>query len=101
VVGYRLFRNGTLAGRTSKTSFTFSGNRCKKRYRLSVQAFDPAGNFTQSIDHGVDEALSEPTTAAATTATSATSTSTSTSATTSAATTFTATSATTAAAAAA
>jgi acid phosphatase type 7 len=47
VVRYRVYRNGTLAGRTSKTSYVFSGLRCRTRYELSVTALDAAGNSSR------------------------------------------------------
>jgi chitodextrinase len=47
VVRYRLYRNRTLAGATSKTSYVLSGLRCRTKYKLSVQAVDAAGNHSR------------------------------------------------------
>ena len=44
VVRYRVYRNKTVVGRTSKTHLTLSGLRCGTRYLLSVRALDRAGN---------------------------------------------------------
>jgi hypothetical protein len=47
VVSYRVYKNGAVAGRTSKTRYTLSALRCSKRYRLSVRAFDAARNYSR------------------------------------------------------
>jgi parallel beta-helix repeat protein len=47
VVSYRVYRNRTLSGRTSRVRFPVSGLRCRKTYRLSVEAVDAAGNLSR------------------------------------------------------
>ena len=44
VTGYGAYRNGTLAGSTSATAYTFSGLTCGTSYSLSVDAVDAAAN---------------------------------------------------------
>jgi hypothetical protein len=44
VLGYRLFRNGTLADTTTGTTYTFGGLTCGMTYQLAVEAYDAAGN---------------------------------------------------------
>ena len=44
VAGYRVYRNGVLAGTTSSTSFTNSGLSSNTSYVFTVIAFDAAGN---------------------------------------------------------
>ena len=44
VVGYRLYRNGSLVGSTASLSSTFSGLSCGTTYYLGVEAFDAADN---------------------------------------------------------
>lgn len=44
VAGYRLFVDGTQAGTTTSTAYTFSGLTCATGYQLGVEAFDAAGN---------------------------------------------------------
>ena len=46
VAGYELFRNGTSAGKTAATSFTFAGLTCGTGYLLQVEAYDYAGNHS-------------------------------------------------------
>jgi chitodextrinase len=44
VKGYRIFKNGMLAGTTAATSFAFNNLYCSADYSITVQAFDSAGN---------------------------------------------------------
>ena len=44
VAGYRLFRNGTAAGTTTQTSYTYTGLSCGTSYTLAIEAYDAAGN---------------------------------------------------------
>ena len=44
VTGYRLYRNGTLAGTTTGTSYTVSGLTCNTSYTIGLTAVDAAGN---------------------------------------------------------
>lgn len=46
VQAYELYRDATLVGTTSNTSFTFSGLNPATSYQLSVRAVDAAGNFS-------------------------------------------------------
>ncbi|UJP06167.1 MAG: fibronectin type III domain-containing protein [Nitrosomonas sp.] len=49
VLGYRVFRNGTVIGASSVTSFTdtISGGATGTKYNYTVRAFDGAGNVSQ------------------------------------------------------
>jgi chitodextrinase len=44
VTGYSAYRNGSSAGSTSTTGYTFSGLTCGTSYTLAVDATDAAGN---------------------------------------------------------
>ena len=44
VTGYRLYRNGTLAGTTTGTTYTVSGLTCGTSYTIGLTAVDAAGN---------------------------------------------------------
>ena len=44
VTGYKIYRNGSLAGNTSSTSFTDSGLTPSTTYNYTVAAYDAAGN---------------------------------------------------------
>jgi hypothetical protein len=44
VTGYRIYRNGTLAGTTSSTSYTVSGLTCNTSYTIALTSVDAAGN---------------------------------------------------------
>jgi cellulose 1,4-beta-cellobiosidase len=44
VVGYRVYRGGTLAGTTTSTSFTDTGLHPSTQYSYTVVAYDAAGN---------------------------------------------------------
>ena len=44
VTGYEIFRNGTLIGTTTTTSFVVSGLSPSTTYAMTVKAFDEAGN---------------------------------------------------------
>ena len=44
VTGYRIYRNGTLAGTTASTSYTVSGLTCGTSYTIALTAVDAAGN---------------------------------------------------------
>jgi chitodextrinase len=44
VTGYRVFRNGTLAGTASSTSYVATGLSANTAYAFTVSAFDAAGN---------------------------------------------------------
>jgi chitodextrinase len=44
VVGYGLYRGGTLIGSTSSTTGIFSGLQCNSNHTFSVDAYDGAGN---------------------------------------------------------
>src|SRR6185436_16269826 len=46
VTGYSTFRNGTAAGNSATTSYTFSGLTCGTTYTLGVEAADAAGNVS-------------------------------------------------------
>jgi chitodextrinase len=48
VAGYELFLNGNKVGTTTATSYTFSTLSCGTSYALAVDAFDAAGNRSQS-----------------------------------------------------
>jgi chitodextrinase len=44
VTGYGVYRNGTLAGTTSGTTYTVTGLTCGQSYTVAVDAVDAAGN---------------------------------------------------------
>jgi chitodextrinase len=44
VTGYRIYRNGTLVGTTTNTSYTVSGLSCGTSYTIALAAVDAAGN---------------------------------------------------------
>ena len=44
VTGYGAYKNGTLAGSPTTTSYTFNGLTCGTSYTLAVDAADAAGN---------------------------------------------------------
>ena len=44
VTGYRLYRNGTLAGTTTGTSYSVTGLACGTSYTIGLTAVDAAGN---------------------------------------------------------
>jgi hypothetical protein len=44
VAGYRLYRNGSVAGTTTQTSYTYTGLTCGTGYTLALEAYDAAGN---------------------------------------------------------
>ncbi len=44
VAGYDLFRNGIQVGRTTGTTYTYTGLTCGTTYTVALQAFDAAGN---------------------------------------------------------
>jgi hypothetical protein len=44
VTGYRLYRNGTLVGTTTSTSYSVSGLACGTSYTIGLTAIDAAGN---------------------------------------------------------
>ena len=44
--GYRIYRDGTLLGSTSSTSYTASGLSCGKSYTFGIEAYDAAGNHS-------------------------------------------------------
>ena len=46
VAGYRVYRNGSLAGTSSSTTFTNSGLTSNTSYVFTVTAFDAAGNVS-------------------------------------------------------
>jgi len=46
VAGYRLYVGTAYVGRTSQTTYTFSGLSCGRTYQLGVAAYDPAGNIS-------------------------------------------------------
>jgi chitodextrinase len=48
VAGYELFLNGNKVGTTSATTYTFTNLSCGTSYALAVDAFDAAGNRSQS-----------------------------------------------------
>src|SRR5205823_5247348 len=48
VAGYDLFRNGTKAGSTTSTAYTFSALTCGTTYTLGVDAYDAAGNTSNA-----------------------------------------------------
>jgi chitodextrinase len=48
VAGYDLFLNGTKVGTTASTSYTFASLSCGTSYMLAVDAYDGAGNRSQS-----------------------------------------------------
>src|SRR5256885_9686577 len=48
VAGYELFLNGNKVGTTTATSYTFPNLGCGTSYALAVDAFDAAGNRSQS-----------------------------------------------------
>ena len=44
VSGYRLWRDGSVAGTTTSTSYTYTGLSCGTSFTLALEAFDAAGN---------------------------------------------------------
>jgi chitodextrinase len=48
VSGYELFLNGSKVGTTTATNYTFANLGCGTSYTLAVDAFDAAGNRSQS-----------------------------------------------------
>ena len=46
VAGYRVFRDGALAGSTNSTSYTVAGLSCGKSYTFGLEAFDPSANHS-------------------------------------------------------
>lgn len=44
VVGYKTFLNGSQAGSTGSTSYTFGGLSCGTNYTFAISAYDAAGN---------------------------------------------------------
>jgi chitodextrinase len=46
VAGYTLYRDGTTAGTTQSTSYTFTGLTCGTSYTLAVDAYDATGNHS-------------------------------------------------------
>ena len=46
VAGYRVYRDGALAGSTGSTSYTVAGLTCGKSYTFSVEAYDASGNHS-------------------------------------------------------
>jgi chitodextrinase len=48
VAGYDLFLNGSKVGTTAGTTYTFPGLSCGRSYTLAVDAYDSAGNRSQS-----------------------------------------------------
>src|SRR5215213_6512459 len=44
--GYRVYRDGLLAGSTATTSYTVTGLTCGKSYTLGVEAYDAAGSHS-------------------------------------------------------
>jgi hypothetical protein len=46
VVGYHVFRGGTLVGTPTATAYTFTDLACGTTYPLGVEAFDAAGNVS-------------------------------------------------------
>src|SRR5919198_2435569 len=49
VTGYRLYKNGVLAGTTAQTSYTFTGLTCGTTYNIGLTAVDAAGNESNVI----------------------------------------------------
>jgi hypothetical protein len=46
VAGYRIYRDGALAGRTARTSYKLTGLVCGRQYTLALEAYDHAGNVS-------------------------------------------------------
>jgi chitodextrinase len=46
VAGYRLYRNGTVVGTTTGTTYSVTGLACGTSYEIGLTAFDAAGNET-------------------------------------------------------
>ena len=46
VAGYRVYRDGALAGSTGSTSYTVAGLTCGKSYTFGVEAYDASGNHS-------------------------------------------------------
>ena len=46
VAGYRVYRDGALAGSTASTSYTVAGLTCGKSYTFGVEAYDASGNHS-------------------------------------------------------
>jgi chitodextrinase len=46
VAGYRVYRDGALAGSTNSTSYTVAGLTCGKSYTFGLEAYDASGNHT-------------------------------------------------------
>ena len=46
VAGYRVFRDGALAGSTNSTSYTVAGLSCGKSYTFGLEAYDPSANHS-------------------------------------------------------
>lgn len=62
VTGYRIFRNGTLAGTVTGRTFVMTGLHCETTYIVTVSAMDAAGNqslpaaiFARTAACGSDE----------------------------------------------
>ncbi len=49
VAGYSVYRDGTAVGTTAETAYTVSGLSCGTTYRLSVDAYDRAGNRSPAV----------------------------------------------------
>jgi parallel beta-helix repeat protein len=52
VAGYDLFLNGNKVGTTTATSYSFGNLSCGTSYTLAVDAYDAAGNRSQSVAVG-------------------------------------------------
>lgn len=46
VAGYRVYRDGALAGSTTSTSYTAAGLACGTSYTIGVEAYDASGNHS-------------------------------------------------------
>jgi chitodextrinase len=64
VAGYRLFRESSPAGTTPATSHTFDTLACDTAYRLSVEAYDAAGNTSPRTELQASTSACAPTTTA-------------------------------------
>ena len=51
VAGYRVYRDGALAGSTGSTSYTVAGLTCGKSYTFGVEAYDASGNHSARPRH--------------------------------------------------
>lgn len=57
VTGYGAYRNGTLQGSATATSYSYTGLACGTSYTLAIDAFDAAGNRSASASLSASTAV--------------------------------------------